>query len=331
MQIIKNELFQEWITTQEHIERLSNPNNEVSPIEAANLVVKFAIDYIVCSYPRIWWYSQPLELDFTKSILEKATDVLSTSDNKLISIILSMWKKENSKIQKNIEQVSYQLLMLLDFPKTTALVLDIINREIPKNKNWYVWIDLWTWTWILLLAQYIQAKRNWFLDREITNIWIEKNQDAVKIWKKLAENLWFWKIINWDTTSNELIESLWVSHINFLSNENLPSPSASLKQEPFVENLLALRKTWFELWSIDWMLPEIVYYTSKIWWESTRVKIKDKAQFYEFLEMYIDPKLRLKIRYINLWWKKIHLSDIWKSELWEKGIFTGKSKCVNRW
>lgn len=304
MQILRKWVFEEWVSTQEHIERLSNPENEIDPIEVANLVIKFAVDYIL-TWTNRSFSVEKLNQEEVNFIIDESISTIIKNSKKAIDKIITMQVSISPEISNFTQKVLYQLKMLLDFSKTSALVLEIISRQIPYNSNWYYWLDLWTWSGILLLAQYIQARRNWFTYDEIKNIWIEENTTAVNVWNKLAEKLWFWEIRKWDTTDDDIIKWLWLPYLSFVSNENLPNSSDELSKEPFIENILALEKAWFSL-SESELFPKVFY--SKY---HEKTNIKDDQSFQNFLKLYWNDYLIIKVPYIEIWWKKQHLADIW--------------------
>ena len=144
-----------------------------------------------------------------------------------------------------LQNNGYPLSMLWDISATTIIFKSIVESIVnPDEFEWrYVWLDLWTWSWILLLAQYLQAKRSWF--DHITNIWIEILEWTAKISDELVSKLWVWKIINWDTTNSKTYEIIWDNvKITHISNENIPSNWIRMtgENDPFHQNNRALFK-----------------------------------------------------------------------------------------
>lgn len=318
-------------TTQEHIEYLSNPKNKLSEVEVANLIVKFTVDYI-CGFLKIRWYSQPYDLKFLDNILyESQKDIKNSNEKTRIFSLTEPDLTPNKYIKKTIYDIAYQVSMLIDFSKTLEVFLDIASRTINKKDDKYYWLDLWTWSWILLLAQYIQAKRNWFTDENITNIWIELNKKASEISNILANNFWFWNVIYWDTTSPDIIKSLNFPRIDFLSNENLPFPTSKLSLEPFVRNLYNLTlKCWFDLRETEFFPSWVVF--EWILKDST-FRFKNPEDLYNFLELANKDK-NTKVKYIILNWKKVHLSDIWNKYILKfsnEWFFTLDLELPRRW
>jgi hypothetical protein len=101
-------------------------------------------------------------------------------------------------------------------------------------------MDLWSWIWILTIAQSIQARRNGF--HKITNIWFELWKITAYYSNSILELLWLWKVINQDTTKASLFWHIPQDEtITFVSNETVPDPYSPINidridSDPFFEN-----------------------------------------------------------------------------------------------
>ena len=132
----------------------------------------------------------------------------------------------------------YALSMLWDISSTTIIIKDIINRTIYKDFfEWkYRWIDLWTWSAILLLAQYIQANRNNF--NSIENVWFDISSSLEES-EQIVQKLWIGEIIHWNTTKKETFSRFlkW-GNITHISNETIPTSIVHMHtiSDPFCEN-----------------------------------------------------------------------------------------------
>lgn len=312
MKILQPNILKDWVSTQEHIEILSNPKNQISIVEMVNLIVKFSVDYILewVKTSSTWVESMPSE-----DILWEAVWSLIFQYRWLISTILHEDIVVNKDIDTFVLKVSYQLKMLLDLPKTLALVFEIIWKKIPYNSRGYNGLDLWTGSWILLLAQYIQAKRNWFADEEIQNIWIELEHNPAEIWNQLAQKFRFGKIIQWDTTKQKTIQELWLPFLSFVSNENLPYEKNQLSKEPFIENLSSLIRAWYQLSDIEGFFPQVFYYTNFPPYTISnkrpkKIDVKQVPSFHWFLDTYESDSKYIKVPSIQMWQIQKNLSEI---------------------
>lgn len=314
MEILRPNILQDWVSTQEYIEILSNPNNQISSVEMVNLVVKFSVDYILK-----WVQNQTsfswIENMQSEEILSEAVWSLMFQYRWLLSSIIHDKVVINKDIDSFVLKTSYQLKMLLDFPKTLALVYEIISRKIPYNSKGYNGLDLWTGSGILLLAQYIQAKRNWFSHEEIQNIWIELEHHPAHIWNQLAQKFHFGKIIQWDTSKKKTLEDLWLPFLTFVSNENLPYEKNPLAKEPFIDNLFALMCAWYKLSDIEGLFPEVFYYTQNPPYTISRkrakkIDIKNSESFSSFLDDYENDSKYIKVPSIQMWEHQKILSQI---------------------
>ncbi len=327
MKILQPNIFQEWISLQEHMASLSNPQNEITLIEVINLVIKFSAHYILFGiWDDISW--KKLTQKTCDKILSEAILSLSTQFQWIIHSILFSNMNLVREIDEFSHKVSYQLKMLLDFPKTVALVQEIISHRIWDIQDNYNGLDLWTGSGILLLAQYIQARRNWFHDYQIKNIGIELSNTAASFWDSFWKKLGFWHIIHWDTSDVQTLKGLWFEFLSFVSNENLPYPKACLSQEPFIENLYNLLKNWFQLSDIDGLFPQVIYYTQKPHNTQKRLNLKNKNWFLDFLDFYEEHARYIRVSSIQIWWIQKPLCEIGQDF---ESIFFSKSTLSSIW
>lgn len=330
MKTLQPNIFQAWISMQNHIDNLSNPEKEISELEIVNLVVKFATHYIL-----MWIWDHIPETKLTEkqadNILSEATLSLAFDFKRIIHSLLF----SNITLVKEIDDFSklvwYQLKMLLDFPKTVALMQEIIQQKIPRFCHTYHGLDMWTGSGILLLAQHIQARRNWFQEDRIKNIWIELNTPAATVWNNFAKKVGFWEIIQWDTCKKNTIQSLQLPYINYVSNENLPYPKVGLFSEPFVENIQNLKQSGFPITEIDWLFPQVVYYWIYRSESLKKLDLKDTSSWNNFLDDYEEFEKQIKVPAIQIWGTKTPLSEIGKA--FESPFFTKQflSTLWKRW
>lgn len=329
MKILQPHIFQEWVSLETHINNLSTPEREVSVLELVNLVVKFSTHYILS-----WiWESIPerkLKEVHVENMISEATLCLVFNFKRILTSILYSDMRLVKEIDDLSKEVWYQLKMLLDLPKTVAVMHEIISQKIPNYSDTYNGLDLWTGSWILLLGQYIQARRNWFKENKIKNIGIEYHQPAVSLWNTISEKLGFWEIIWGDTRDVKTIHRTWFQHINYISNENLPYPKVALFTEPFVENLQSLIKAWFIFWEIEGFFPQVLYYSRQNS-EGKKLNLKIQSSWDNFLDDFEEFEKQIKISSIQIWWTKTQLSEIWtnlESQFFHKAFLSFVAK---RW
>lgn len=319
MKTLQSNVFQAWISMQNHIDNLSNPEKEISELEIVNLVVKFTTHYILT-----WIWDQIPESKLTEkqvdNIISEATLCLMFDFKRIIHSILCSNMSLVKEMDDFSKQVGYQLKMLLDFPKTIALMQEIIHQKIPRFCHTYHGLDMWTGSGILLLAQYIQARRNGFQEDRIKNIWIELDIPAAWIGNIFAKKVGFWEIISWNTCEKNTIQSLWFTYINYISNENLPYPKVGLFSEPFVENLHNLIKSGFPLSEIDGLFPQVVYYSIYRSEVLKKLDVKNTSSWDNFLDDYEEFPKQIKVPALQIGWSKTQLSEIWKN--FESPFFT---------
>lgn len=216
-----------------NIDEISQPNTIITNEQIINIIIKYFFAY---KFPESIDTKVPLwDIETMFWIAHHYFELLEKQPNTKIDIDSPIVIEMFDFIQTS----GYPLVMLWDIAATTSIVKSItdvvIDPEIYENK--YTWLDLWSGTWILLLAQYIQAKRNKFKD--IENIWIELQPESAEISNVLIKNLWAWKVIQWDTTNSETYTGLfWDRLLTHVSNETISSNGIPMtwKNDPFHQN-----------------------------------------------------------------------------------------------
>jgi len=228
----------------------------------------------------------------------------------------------------------YALRMHTDFASSTEIFKDIVDRNITDiwGEKKYFWIDFWSWSGLLTIAQYIQARRNKFQD--INNIGLELLTKQQEISHRLLTELDAWSILLADTTQEDIYQVLsWYNQpLNFISNETIPRPGIAMSNEfdPFYHNVVHLR---------DSLSPQITNETqafpSKLWIEikyafhpeihewslPDRYKLSELEEVQQLRDILylphqtvLDETFASKI-FINGVWKK--LEDVW-NEIYDK-------------
>ncbi len=226
----------------------------------------------------------------------------------------------------------YALSMLWDISSTTVIIKDIINRTISQDFfEWrYIWIDLWTWSAILLLAQYIQANRNNF--NNIENIWFDISSSLEES-EQIVQKLWIWEIIHWDTTKKEtFFRFLKWGKITHISNETIPTSGVHMHtiSDPFCEN----NSTIFNILD-NQIIEQTHFFPSKIdmivklwnefnrdfnWSNSNKFSTKFIEDFWNLVEktmwgdLWKDWNILQNIypKWIDINWKMTSMREVWK-------------------
>jgi hypothetical protein len=328
-------LFQEGIYNPDHsllddIEVLSNPKISITIQNIINLVVKYFFAYII---------NESVDIKIKEA---EVTDVFSRfsfyCENAHYAKKFS-FSKESIRFRTS----SYQLCMLWDISSTVEIIEDIISRRIDDilgNKQ-YHWIDLWTWSGILLLGQYIQARRNWLTPQSDKNIGIELDKNVQTLSHTLANKIWFWKVIQWDIRQIETFKWLEMTP-HFVGNENLPNETNTFGmaddiKEPFFEAIFALESS--VSLEVSKLFPRRVF----IWWniltqeeeiflESSvnRTHIRNFYNSFLWKVPRINPSSRLYPLSIEINWRIKKLSEVWK-HLEKQGIIRQAVTNERRW
>jgi hypothetical protein len=251
------------LTLRELIERVADPDRPVQNSEVLNLIVKYFFAFIIHGtedYP----ISEEAVYDLIG--VSHSADLSRFSWVKLQSGVTQAWV--------NMYECGYAVSMLRDFSATLEIFLDIINRTDIHDVSWnreYNGIDFGTGTGILLLAQYIQARRNRLIPNK--NIGIDIIPAHTKRANEMGESLWFWTVIESDIMDIR-VRRFFPSSIHFISNENLPHPIHTLKRrsglkddyifEPFFESIKCFAgHVWYDVaWDIP-MFPRAVIWRNQ--------------------------------------------------------------------
>ena len=172
-EIIDKSLFDNLSLTS-NIMQLSDKNVKITDELIINLIVKYFFAY---RYPDSVDQKIPLsEIEDIFSIAHYYFYLSRQPDWTSIDVTNNELLESFHFIQNNL----YSLAMLWDISATTVIFKDIINRVINKEifDDNYLWVDLWTWSGVLLLAQFIQALRNDFSN--VQNIWFDNETNVIK-------------------------------------------------------------------------------------------------------------------------------------------------------
>ena len=295
----------------ELIEKMENPSNDLSDNDYFQLVVKYFMAFVK------WIYGADStniihDISYYRQIIEEF-DVRSRNFNMVTTSI-------TGKTFSSDRIPRYQLEMLIDIGTTMAIVKDIVSRVLQK-KDTYTGIDLWTGTWILMVAQYLQARRNWVKPDNIRNYGIELNGDVARRTQHLIEKcLQLWHVLDADTTNPAIYKSIpadfWV---DFVSNENIPNPEALFYSvilpngwEPFFRNIIALQESWrFDL-SHTQIFP--AWITVKKFLGHDHIVMNGIAQMLEETHKFPWSEPLLRARQFETWLEPIAIALLWEND-----------------
>lgn len=215
------------------IERMSTPEYTISESDYRELVIKYAYVFI-----------HPEKLDATYNIknidafFHLAEIFFLKSRFRGLSFL---GEEVILKVFQILHPYGYAFSMVWDISPTAEIIQSIIEQKVINSSGVYQWLDLWTWSGILLLAQYIQGRRNGF--SKFQNYGIEIDPEVVQRTGFLAERLWFGSVIVWNTTQRDIFQVLWIDSgtpPHFVSNECIPNTGLPLwaDNDPFLDNTL---------------------------------------------------------------------------------------------
>lgn len=291
---------------------LSNKKNEVTDEKIINLIIKYFFAYRYNESR-----NEKIDLKEINELFGIGHFFFWLSRTKWTWIL-----SDDTNLMQNLHYFQdnwYALSMLWDISSTTVIVKDIINRTISKDFfEWkYIWIDLWTWSAILLLAQYIQANRNDF--NSIENIWFDISSSLKKS-EQLVQKLGIWELIHWDTTKKETFSrfSKW-SNITHISNETIPTSVVNMHTiiDPFCEN----NSTIYSILN-EKIVEQTQFFPSKI---DMIVKLWDSFE----KDFHWDNNNKFATKFIKDFWNEVKKS-MW-DELWKYLIQNWNINKMENW
>ncbi len=319
-EIIRPDNFIEWsLRTIRSL--LCSETTEISK----ELIVNYALRYFVAFiYPET--VTQNLSLNRIEEIYSNCCKVLSLPAE---SQHLIKWEIDEQTIDACTKS-KYATTMLFDIAQTCWLVESIIQNKIPSLAGeTYYWIDLWTWSWILLDAQDICRQRNGF--NNAINIWIDISISHVKRATEVLLQLWNSKIIQWDLTDSEIYKNLPQQKIHQITAELIGQPwvDVSMPEDPFH---ITMNKLFTILWEYiketTSFLPEEFHMNMTIHGELKKILIwrPENVFFSDFILEIEKMKERnwklsswvkaedivIECAKIKLTWNTVKLEDIWK-------------------
>ncbi len=125
----------------------------------------------------------------------------------------------------------FALQMLLDLPKTVHLLASILSLAVPVRETRFLGLDLGAGTGILLLGQYLLARRNGHDAPELVGI--ERLPQVAARAHGLLASLGAGRVMAGDATSAAIYRNLPQGPVACVTNETLPASGRRLYKEPF--------------------------------------------------------------------------------------------------
>ena len=239
-------VFQQDESLSELIERLSEPNTPIVDADYINLIVKYKIALLFRTEDEV--FSEERAQVFYNRI---AFSPVTGTSRELREQQLQERKDEIHLYGK----IRYQLNMISDIPATASIMRDIIERTSTSCTQKFTGIDLCTGSGILMLAQYIYARRNGWRHNNIQITGIEINEYAYTAAQRLITSLRVGNILLGNTLQiipTILKDTIGKRAISLVSDESLPTLGVPFDHvfrrngvideihEPFFENAQAL-------------------------------------------------------------------------------------------
>lgn len=132
----------------------------------------------------------------------------------------------------------FALQMLFDIPKTVHLLDALLRREVAPGGGVFVGLDLGAGTGILLLGQYLLARRRGY---EAPRLWgVEHLPQVAARADDLLSGLGIGRVAHGDATTSAIYNDVPQGDIACVTNETLPSIAHRLYKEPFTAISAAL-------------------------------------------------------------------------------------------
>ncbi len=224
--IIKKEIYSP-TPLLEDIRKCSSPDHQLLVEDIFNILVKYFYAYI---HPDSITHKVPLKeitACFNRFIHRRAGSRL-------------LWGQE--ALRKRLLKYGFALAMLADLPKSAHIFWEIASTKVdPHNyEHKFMGVDIGAGTGILMLAQWISARKNRFSHIEI--IGIERDFNTFERTALIAGKLNVGKMAQGEAKSRETYSFLNNQPVTYISNETLPGASARLWKEDFIK----INKTLFD-------------------------------------------------------------------------------------
>lgn len=157
----------------------------------------------------------------------------------------------------------FALQMLFDLPKTVHLLLALLHLPVAAaGTKEFIGLDLGSGTGILLLGQYLLAKRNGFAAPALLGIeHLPQVAERVDI---LVSGVGVGRVVRGDATVPALYDRIPPGAVTCVTNETLPSLGRRLYKEPFAAINAALFTALGDRLHRTVFLPEAVWVSDRV-------------------------------------------------------------------
>lgn len=240
--IIKKEFYSS-ASLQEDLKKHSLPDARLTNVDIFNILIKYFHAYI---YPE--------SISIRLSLKEITTCFNQFIHRRLGSELL--WNK--SDLRKKLLKYGFALAMLADLPKTAHIFREIACQSIdPRSFGYnFIGLDIGAGTGILMLAQWLCARKNNF--RHIAISGIERDSDIFDRTQRIAEKLCIGHMSGKEAKNRSTYIFPDNSPVTFITNETLPGASARLWKEDFIK----INKTLFDNYSP--LLQSAYFFPSRV-------------------------------------------------------------------
>ncbi|MFP4108498.1 MAG: hypothetical protein ACLFT1_05390 [Desulfonatronovibrio sp.] len=224
--IIKKEFYSS-ATLLEDIKKHSTPDTQLTDSDIFNILIKYFYAYI---YP---------DSITVRLSLEEITTCFNQFVHRRLGSDL-LWNKLD--LRKKLLKHGFALAMLADLPKTAHIFREIACRRINPGSfgDNFMGLDIGAGTGILMLAQWLCARKNNFTHIEIFGI--ERDPAIFDRTGRIVGRLCIGRMSGKEAKNRSTYCFLNNSPVTFISNETLPGASARLWKEDFIK----INKTLFD-------------------------------------------------------------------------------------
>lgn len=201
------------------LEHAQSPQSLVSEKEILNILVKYFHAYIHEGSEHNVLDLKDITLCFDQFVHRRKGSV-------------SLWGRKDLRLK--LLKMSFALAMLADLPKTAHLFYHLSNEQLNPDELGpdFLGLDIGSGTGILILAQWIAAKKNGFKDIRIYGL--ERNEHVCTTSDALISRLGVGNMFSGDAKQESCYHFLGNSPVTYISNETIPGAGVRLWKEDFL-------------------------------------------------------------------------------------------------